>query len=258
MASLALIVLASGSVWCLFFLGKLPQPPVQDPFRERTPFSNYAALGLVLYLIFRSVEGLLAANTGAPITIKVETLQAGVVEKLLILAILFGSMFLTSDFSLEDYGFHTRNLRRQLAVGGLAFLASFLPVFLLLLATMPFRTEETLHPFLQLMKNNPGSEVIFWIGISVVVIAPLWEEFAYRVILQTALENWLPSSIALPLTAVLFCAVHGWPDMIPLLPLALILGWVYHRYQSYLAVVLVHALFNSWMLGWQFMTESPG
>jgi membrane protease YdiL (CAAX protease family) len=45
--------------------------------------------------------------------------------------------------------------------------------------------------------------------------------------------------------------------MLPLLPLALVLGYVYDRRHSYLAVVVLHALFNLTMLAAQLLTLPP-
>jgi membrane protease YdiL (CAAX protease family) len=44
---------------------------------------------------------------------------------------------------------------------------------------------------------------------------------------------------------VIFAAVHRLPDAIPLLPLALVLGYVYQQRRSFLSIVLLHMLFNA-------------
>jgi len=249
-AIMAVLLLASGAVWCFVFTGRIPQPECEDLSQERAPELNYPALALVLYLFAMSVVTLIHTRGRAPSPddLTVERLQTHSAEKMFFLALLVASFFLIPHLSLKDYGVRFQKWLKQLAVGGLAFLASWLPVFLLLLATSPLRTEETLHPFLQLIHEDQSGETLVWIGVAVVLVAPFWEEFAYRVILQTSLSRWMPNAAAIGLTAVLFCAVHGWPDMIPLLPLALVLGAVYHYYRSYLAVVAAHALFNAAML----------
>ena len=70
----------------------------------------------------------------------------------------------------------------------------------------------------------------------------------YRVILQGWLESWLPPWTAIVISSALFCAGHGYPDSLALGPLALTLGYVYHRRRSYLTVVVTHAAFNAVML----------
>jgi membrane protease YdiL (CAAX protease family) len=213
---------------------------------------SFPALALVVFLVANS---LLSQRSGA---IQVEQLQWRCIESLVVWALLLGSLLIVPGVSLKAYGFRFQGVLKQLGLGILAFMASFLPVYLLLLATSPLRTAEGLHPFLVFLQTHHGPVAVLWIGLSVSIVAPLLEELIYRVILQTALARWLPAVAAIPLTAVLFCLVHGWPDMIPLLPLALVLGYVYHRYNSYLAVVAAHSLFNTWMLGWAILVPATG
>ena len=53
---------------------------------------------------------------------------------------------------------------------------------------------------------------------------------------------------AIPVAAVVFAAVHGFPDSLAIVPLALVLGDAYQRRRSYWEVVAAHALFNAVML----------
>jgi uncharacterized protein len=66
----------------------------------------------------------------------------------------------------------------------------------------------------------------------------------FRAMLQEGLARRLGATPAIAITAVLFSLVHGFPDALALLPLAIILGYVYDRRQSVLSVVVIHALFN--------------
>ena len=252
------MLIASGAVWCFVLAGRIPRQFSNRPPVVLAQSVNYPALGIVLVL---TTFSLIAAfsNIGQspdPASISAGDLQSLVGRNLLLLAMVFGLCFLTEDVTPKDYGIDLAEWPRQLAVGGLAFLASWLPVFLLLLATSAIRSEETMHPFLKVLKEDQSGQTLLWISLAVILAAPLWEEFAYRVILQTSLCRWLPLVFAIGLTACLFSAVHGWPDMIPLLPLALVLGGVYHHYRSYLAVVTAHALFNGAMLAMALVDTS--
>jgi membrane protease YdiL (CAAX protease family) len=86
-----------------------------------------------------------------------------------------------------------------------------------------------------------------------VVAAPLTEELMFRVILQGALSRLVPPRVAIPLVAWCFCSVHGLVDGLALIPLALILGIVFHRTHNYLTVVVIHALFNATMIALQLL-----
>ena len=253
------MLLASGAVWCLFFLGRLPGPVLEDRSSDPPPKIQLLALVLVVYLIGQSLFTRWNSPPNPPAqNITINTLHWVILTGALEWGLLLGLLLTTPHISLRDYGFRIQDWHWQLAVGGLAFLASLLPVYSLLLASSPLRSTETLHPFLKLLRENPGADTVLWIALSVMVVAPLVEELIYRVVLQSALLQWLPVRVAWPMTAVIFSAVHGWPDMIPLLPLALVLGGVYYRFRSYLASVTTHALFNTWMLIWALLVPPGG
>lgn len=155
----------------------------------------------------------------------------------------------------KEYGFTREGLNRQLNEGTQAFLASVGPVFLLLLSTSWLRTDENMHPFLKLLLNEPTADTFGWIVLAAVVIAPIKEELLFRVILQDGLARHIGAAPAIGIVAVLFCAVHGFPDSLALLPLALILGYFYHKRQSAIAVITTHALFNLTNLALLLLSE---
>ncbi|MFN0198624.1 MAG: lysostaphin resistance A-like protein [Planctomycetaceae bacterium] len=130
-------------------------------------------------------------------------------------------------------------------IGVKAFVLSLLPVLLALLITYPFRSEENQHSFLQLLRDDQTPTTFLWMFVAAAILAPLNEELIFRVILQGWLSQHLSRHAAVILVAVIFSAVHGWPDAVPLLPLALILGYTYDAHRCYSAVVLAHALFNA-------------
>ena len=54
------------------------------------------------------------------------------------------------------------------------------------------------------------------------------------------------STLAIGISSIAFAMVHGPLDGAALMPLALLLGILYDRRHSYLAVVVAHAFFNLW------------
>lgn len=146
--------------------------------------------------------------------------------------------------SFAEWGGRFPPRHYDVELGTKTFLLILLPVFVLLLATATFRSEENQHQFLQLLRDDATAATLFWLTVAAVVLAPLSEELMFRVILQGWLLARWPRHAAIVGTALLFAAVHGWPDAIPLIPLALILGYVNYHFRNYTAVVLAHALFN--------------
>ncbi|WP_417379780.1 CPBP family intramembrane glutamic endopeptidase [Gimesia sp.] len=160
-------------------------------------------------------------------------------------AILILILTLSHLSAIQKLGFRLNEIRRQMHEGAVGFLLALLPVMALLLLTYPFRSEESLHPFFLLLKAEPHFSTISWIFISAVLIAPLFEELIYRVLFQGWLERLMPPFAAILISSLVFSIVHGFPDCIPLFPLAFILGTLFYYRRSYVAIVVTHALFNA-------------
>ena len=154
-------------------------------------------------------------------------------------------LFVVGQYRPHELGISLKQWPADLRVGSLGYLASFAPIILILVATAPLRSEATLHPLLKVLRLHPQATTILWMILVAVVIAPLLEELLFRVVLQGALTKRIGPTWSIPLVAVAFSAVHSWPDSLALIPLALVLGYVYHRRHSYLAVVVLHAIFNA-------------
>lgn len=155
--------------------------------------------------------------------------------------------------SWSEIGITTVHSWNQIRVGIGGFLAAVLPMVISMIATLPFRGAENQHSLLKLLMESNDIGTIAVIAFTAVIAAPVFEEMLYRVILQGWMTTSLTSSIAIPLVAVLFAFVHGWRDGLALLPLAAILGYVFHRSHSYLSVVVIHATFNATMLALQLL-----
>lgn len=180
----------------------------------------------------------------------IDKVQAETLGIALEVAVFLGLLSIGGAIRPSDLGISRDRWLGDLAVGGLGFLAAWGPVMLINFAIgrLGWRSEGAEHPFLLILKGSQGIEAAIWIAIAVVILAPLAEELLYRVIVQGWLESQISPRVALLFVAILFSAVHssdGRPDALPLLPLALVLGYVYQRRHSYLAVVVLHALFNA-------------
>jgi len=143
-----------------------------------------------------------------------------------------------------EHGLHMDGWKRQIGLGIYGFLASVLPVALVLAATYSMRTPEQQHGLLKLLQEQ-GWDVLGLIVLSAVILGPLCGELIYRVILQSWLERIAHPREAMLVMSVVFCLVHRLPDAIPLLPLAVILGYLYQQRRGFVAIVTTHALFNA-------------
>lgn len=241
------LILASIAVWALAAVNWWSGERL-IPWRERRP-DVWSPTAVALVAIWTAV------NQGAALTaptpredITLRDVQATSIVSLVTVIVLLGVLAVSRRGSLADFGVRLRQSGEQAYYGLGGFLASWLPVLMVSAATIPLRSPENQHVFLQFVREDAGPIAILWTAVAAAVLAPLAEELMFRVVLQGALEVFLPPAAAIGVVAILFSFVHGWPDVLPIIPLALILGYVFHRQRSYVAVVVLHALFNLAML----------
>ena len=103
------------------------------------------------------------------------------------------------------------------------------------------------HPaFDYLREIGWGPKVATMLGV--VILAPLAEELMFRGILQSMLRSYhVAAWPTVAISSTLFVAAHmGVPhDVVPLLPLAIVLGYSYERCGRLVPSILIHALFNA-------------
>ena len=91
--------------------------------------------------------------------------------------------------------------------------------------------------------NAVGKITLF---ITVVIMAPITEELAFRGILQNGLKNWMPIWLAIPLSAMAFAAAHSDYYAFPVLTfMGMMFGILYHMTGSLRANIALHALNNA-------------
>jgi membrane protease YdiL (CAAX protease family) len=154
-------------------------------------------------------------------------------------------------------GFHCDRPLEQLRDGAIGFLAALLPVMTVLLISTPLRSEESMHTYLRQLRELPFGHEQILILLIAVVLAPVSEELMFRVVLQTWFREFLPARWAIVCCSLLFAAVHNFPDSLAIFPLALVLGTLFERRRSYLAIVTLHALFNGYNLLGTFAGMDP-
>jgi membrane protease YdiL (CAAX protease family) len=221
------------------------------PFRERSPGGPHpavVAISLVLWIAIQYAAGRAMKVEPDPEQFSLRHVQASCLANVLILTIVPVLLTFGGRISLARFGLYAAKWKEQIGYGAVGFLGSVAPVYVVLFTTLPLRTEKAKHDFLQLLAQHPGLTTAFWITVAAVVTAPLAEELIFRAVLQGGLQDYLSPSAAIAVTAAIFSVIHSFPDSLPLFPLALVLGYVYYRLHSYLAVVVLHALFNGWNL----------
>jgi len=248
---------ASLAVWLkLLIKGITGRPPLASV--ERPPISwaipPVCATFLVAYFLpafvieraspadLRSPEGVLwlQSSEAVPWHVACSLIQIVTVVALLRVA---------GPLRKEDFGCDLTDWRNDVLVGAGGFLASLAPVFLITMLqhALGWRHLEDKHDFFKILDNDNGSGVVNWVVAAVVVVGPLAEELLYRVLLQGSVQSQL-GGWSILFSTVIFCLRHNPADMLPLVPLALILGYIYYRRRSYVALVVAHGLFNAFFI----------
>jgi membrane protease YdiL (CAAX protease family) len=173
--------------------------------------------------------------------------------------------------------------RRDLCIGFCTFLAVIVPVYAMQVVLSNLFSPETQHPLIEELQARQSSPMLFVAFAAAVVGAPLFEETAFRLILQGWLERitgpWspMPAGEASPeetssvddaasaseaasempviwppivISGTLFAGAHLGQGVAPisLLPLGMVLGYVYQRTHRLLPSIVCHALFNAFSL----------
>lgn len=93
-----------------------------------------------------------------------------------------------------------------------------------------------------------------WLILLAVVAAPLCEEFIFRGLIFGGLRRSLGLMPSMLMSAALFAIVHPPVSMLPVFVLGLCTAFAYERSKALLAPVLVHAIYNGVLAGYQFMS----
>ncbi len=243
---LTLAGFASATVWALgvrqWSLGEQPLS-----LRATPPAGWDHKTVLFAFVVWVGVDQILfqALHIGAESTIE-ERIKVLCLAGGLKFVLLLGWLHVVGGMRLQELCPDRFAWWTDLKIGLWGLFASLLPVWIVSASIMPIRTEKDGHPFIQALIEGADPATQAWIALAVLVVAPLIEELLFRVILQGWLQDHVSPVAAVVAVAVGFAAVHSasWPDPLPLIPLSLVLGYIYYRRRSSLANVVMHALFN--------------
>ena len=132
----------------------------------------------------------------------------------------------------------------------LASAGAFLALTVLIVSSFfPASSESPLEKLL----TTTASIIVFVIfGIAV---APLMEEIIFRGFLYTGLADVFSPGVAVPVTAVLFAALHvsqlrgNWPAVLLILAVGYVLTLVRQRTGSLIPSVIMHTAYNTMIFG---------
>jgi membrane protease YdiL (CAAX protease family) len=257
----------------LFFaklLGAFRRRSIVGPPRMAEGESAWFLVFILLTGVFISatITNALGRFVSAPAELKQLT-QSGILEALAFCFVVGAAVFFRPS-GLALLGLRPIQIPRGVALGATTIFILFplvlvvgqLTELALRLAGLP---APPAHEVLQALSENHDKRFVAIAVILVVIVAPMFEELAFRGCLQTTIARFFhwyeshdqpekltssPSArsrwIATTITAGLFAAVHHELGFFPpLFVLAIGLGYLYERTGNLCATIAAHALFNA-------------
>lgn len=171
-------------------------------------------------------------------------------------------LFAHRNVTWADLGWKPDTVAGDVRLGLVTFAAIAPPIYGLQAFLSQFVEEQ--HPIIEVLSRERTPLVLALAGLSAVVVAPLAEEFFFRVLLQGWLESAriptvdveaeseepidpAPRGTAIVATALVFALLHlgHGAAPIPLFFFALALGYLYQRTHRLLPSVTVHFCLNA-------------
>jgi hypothetical protein len=109
-------------------------------------------------------------------------------------------------------------------------------------------------PVFHRLGHAPDVATMLWLGTLAVIAAPIFEEFIFRGLIFGGLRRSLGVGTAALASAAIFALVHPPASVVPVFVLGLCTAFVYERTRMLAASMIVHALYNAAVIGFQWVT----
>jgi uncharacterized protein len=113
------------------------------------------------------------------------------------------------------------------------------------------------NPLLPIALTGQDQIALACFLITAAIAAPIFEEIMFRGFLLPSLTRYMSPSAAIVLSSLIFAIAHlSLSEVLPLMVLGMILGFVYTRSRNLLSPILLHSLWNSGTLMTLFILGS--
>ncbi|MEX0676786.1 MAG: CPBP family intramembrane glutamic endopeptidase [Pirellulales bacterium] len=262
------LLLGSGLVWAAVARRLFRrQPLVALEPRSGAPWSGFDLVVLAIALVFGElaarevVEGL---SPEAVEGVSPEILVALTIARIAWLGFAVVYLVIKRGATLYELGFDASRLAGDARLGGRIFLAAIVPVFAVQGFFVYVLQMPSEHPLLKLAHDEPRVPIMALATLLAVGVAPVFEEFVFRVVLQ----GWLESQQArlrrlrgggadersgfapLVIASIVFAMLHfgHGPDPIALFVFSLFLGYAYRQTHRIFPSLVIHACLNGWTM----------
>jgi membrane protease YdiL (CAAX protease family) len=129
-----------------------------------------------------------AGSFGMQLTHEELLIAAGTLTSLAILAIALPLIGFRTGATPRDFGLSPRDFAGDLRIGLIAFVMLAPPVYAVQGLLVSF-WQESKHPLVEMFKEQPSNTFFAIVFVSAAIVAPLFEEMVFRVLLQGFLEK---------------------------------------------------------------------
>jgi membrane protease YdiL (CAAX protease family) len=218
----------------------------------------FLAYWVVTPAVYQVVTGHKLLSTSQPTTQSVveipphDLVALSIASPVVALVTLIAGSLLCFRKPFEQAGLTSRLLlNRGWWQGLLAGIAVLPAMFAVLWLTQKFwdaihYSHPNEHDLLRVLGAEPNATFRVAIIVSAIVLAPLFEEFFFRGMIQRACRMHMHRWLAIVLASLAFTLVHGalWLAP-PIFFLSLCLGYAYDRTRNLWVSILIHASFNA-------------
>lgn len=183
--------IAAASIMTWLFLLSRPRRWPFLPYEQREPVPwGFAGAALAMVFLAMKIVDLFGEPSDESLT--ASEMVTGVLLQGTVVGVFLCAVSVLSGAKPRDLGvdsFWTR-AGRDTAVGILACLAAFVPIFAIQSLLFSLQDAPAKHPLVTMVENDPNWISMAIVVVAAVVIAPICEEVTFRLLLQGWLEKW--------------------------------------------------------------------
>ncbi len=254
-----LVTFILGTILLIVYIGLRVaglRPVRQVPLNNVTWTLGSLVKGFVIALFIVMVLGYTGGPLLLPLGLHLLAVAALITAVFELLVVAWVVLMLRFEYNARpaDFGLRFRKPLREVGYAFLTYLVVF-PVFQV--ATIAWRYigeffgfEYEAQPLVAFLVKTDSVASILIVTVSAVIVAPIAEEFFFRVFTYSALRRRFGVFPSVIVTSAYFALIHpGFFSFLPIFILGAALAFLYERRQSIVAPVAMHFFHNSWVVG---------
>jgi ABC-2 type transport system permease protein len=244
---IALLILTTSLALALWQKARDRLPYILDPVAS-PPARVSVSDGLIaaqLFFVIQGIVGLIVSRGAERLAGSDMLIAFSIAGAVTFIAMRFAFWRLKAEGVPRTFG---RGAGRAMAAGAVAgSAAAGLAYIYLFLTPLPALFEAPSESLV------PSGEDALMFAILAIAAAPLFEEFIFRGLVYGGLRRSLGVTASILASAALFAIVHPPVGFVPVFAVGVATALVYERSRMLIGPMTVHAVYNGFILGFQFL-----